>query len=708
MAGSKRPSAFALPAFSPFLLIVCAVFLTYLPAFHGALLWDDTAHVTRLDLRSWSGLWRIWTVPGATQQYYPLLHTAFWFEHRLWGDSVLGYHLLNIALHALAACLVVLLARRLTLPGAWLAGLLFAVHPLCVEAVAWISEQKSTLSAVFYFAAMLAYLKFDASRKRGAYIAAIVLFAAALLTKTVTAVLPAVLLVILWWRRGRLSWKKDVIPLTPLFLIGVCAGLVTAWVELNLIGASGREFALTPFQRCELAGRALWFYAVKILWPSNLAFFYPRWAIDSWLYAAAAIVAGALCWALTWPKWNRPPGLFTPRRGGSRNALTTRGPLASLLVFAATLFPALGFLNVYPFRYSYVADHFAYLAVPALVIPLAALLSLASAKFIPHAAQWLPGALCASVLAAIAWQQAGHFRDEETLYRATLAVNPAAWLAQNNLGNILLDRGDRSEALEHLLAALRLAPDASEVHLSMGNYMLNASGRLDDAIAEYRTAVRLAPASERAHANLGNALLRAGRSGQATAEFDAALRIDPSNAVAHIGLGNAFLTTPGRVSDAIAQYRLALAADPDAAEAHNDLGRALAMAPGQLPAAVAELETAAALDPDSWSARSNLGNALSMIPGRLEDAIAQYRAALRLNPDAAAVHNNLGFALSHAPGSLPEAISEYREAIRLAPDYADAHYNLAMALLQTPNGRPEALAELETVRRLKPGMRLPQ
>jgi hypothetical protein len=176
--------------------IFAAALAAYWPALRGGFIWDDNFHVTPPALRSLHGLWRIWFDLGATQQYYPLLHSAFWFEHRLWGDAVLGYHLANLTQHALAACLVVLIVRRLALPGAWLAGLIFALHPVCVEAVAWISEQKSTLSAVFYLASALVYLRFDQTRRKPHYLWALGLFVLALLSKTVTATLPAALLVI--------------------------------------------------------------------------------------------------------------------------------------------------------------------------------------------------------------------------------------------------------------------------------------------------------------------------------------------------------------------------------------------------------------------------------------------------------------------------------------------------------------------------------
>jgi tetratricopeptide (TPR) repeat protein len=650
---------------STYALIVVATLVAYWPAIQGGMLWDDSGHVTRADLRSLHGLWRIWSEPGATQQYYPLLHSAFWLEHLLWGDSVTGYHLLNILLHALAACLVVRIVRRLQLPGAWLAGLLFALHPLCAEAVAWISEQKSTLSGVFYLAAALVYLRFDESRKRADYVAASGLFVAALLSKTVTAVLPAVLLVILWWRHGRLEWKRDARPLTPWFALGTCAGLFTAWMESTAIGASGAEFALSPVQRVLLAGRAMWFYAGKVLWPAHLTFFYPRWKLDlsewwQWLFPAAAIGVAIALWLLR-HRW--------------------RGPLATFLIFTGTLFPVLGFLNVYPFRYSYVADHFAYLACLALVIPIASQIHVGNGAATARE-RWGTVSIALTLVALFAvltWQQSAIYRNEETLYRATLARNTGAWLAHNNLANLLLAAGKQSEAIDHLQAALRLNPDFPEAHLSLGNVLLDMPDRLNDALAEYQTAVRLAPNSDRAHTNLGNALLRAGRLSEAIPQLQEALRLYPSNAEAHNDLGNAFSQIAGSADDAIAQYRQALDLNPDFAEAHNNLGRTLAQS-GRLPEAIAQFEAAVRAKPDSWSAHSNLGNALSMMPGRLDDAVAEYRAALRIRPDFPAAHNNLGNALARTPGRLDDAVIEYREALRLDPGFENARTNLAAAL----------------------------
>src|SRR5207249_11793569 len=175
------------------------------PSIRGGMLWDDDAHITRPALQSVRGLWRIWFDIGATQQYYPLLHSAFWLEHHFWGDSPTGYRLLNVVLHATASCLFALVLSQLSIRGAWLGAFLFALHPVGVESVAWISEQKNTLSTVFYLSALLAYLHFDEKRERFHYYTALGLFLLGLLTKSVTATLPAALLVIFWWRRRYLS-----------------------------------------------------------------------------------------------------------------------------------------------------------------------------------------------------------------------------------------------------------------------------------------------------------------------------------------------------------------------------------------------------------------------------------------------------------------------------------------------------------------------
>jgi hypothetical protein len=240
-------------------LVSLAVLAAYWPSLGGDFLWDDAGHVTNPTLQSWTGLARIWTEPGATQQYYPLLHTTFWLEHQLWGDAPIGYRLVNVLWHALSACLLVVLLRRLAVPGALLAGWIFALHPVATESVAWIAEQKNTLSTVFYLLAALAWLRFEDDRRPVRYAIATTWFVAALLTKTMTATLPAALLVLAWWRRGKLSWRNDTRPLVPWLVLGFGGGLFTAWFEHTGIGAQGAEFkvGLAEWARRGTAGFTL-------------------------------------------------------------------------------------------------------------------------------------------------------------------------------------------------------------------------------------------------------------------------------------------------------------------------------------------------------------------------------------------------------------------------------------------------------------------
>jgi tetratricopeptide (TPR) repeat protein len=579
-------------------LIVCCTLLAYLPALDGGLLWDDAAHITRPELRSLHGLWRIWSDLGATQQYYPLLHSAFWVEYKLWGDALLGYHLANLLLHAAAACLVMLIMRRLALPGAWLAALIFALHPVCVESVAWIAEQKNTLSTVFYLSAALLYLHFDRTRRGSHYFLALALFVLALLSKTVTDTLPAALLVVFWWRRGRIGWKRDVLPLLLWFALGAAAGLFTAWVERNFVGAEGPGFALTLVERFLVAGRALWFYLGKLLWPANLMFFYPRWRVDS----------------AVWWQYLFPLGALAALAGLCLLARKRRGPLAGALIFAGTLFPALGFFNVYPFIYSYVADHFQYTASLGIIVPVAA--GLASAVR-PGARRWAVAAACLALaaLGALTWRQCGMYYDIETLFQETLEHNPTSWIAHYNLGVLIAGTpGRMEEAIQHYREAARLKPDYAMAHynLALALALSQTPDRLPEAIEEYRAALRINPDSAEAHNNLGLALSKIpGRLPEAIQEYRSALRIDPDSAEAHNNLGIALLNMPGLVSEAIPHFQAALRTKPDSAEIHNNLGGALSLVPGRLQEAIEEYTTALRIQPDYSDARYNLEVALS-------------------------------------------------------------------------------------------------
>jgi tetratricopeptide (TPR) repeat protein len=511
------------------LILVAVTAIAYSPAWSGKFLWDDNDHITEPRLRSLEGLREIWTKPGATQQYYPLLHSAFWLEHKLWGDAVLPYHLVSILLHGISALLVWRILLKLEVPGAWLAAGLFALHPVQVESVAWITELKNTLSGILFFAAALSYLKFDQARNWRRYALSLGLFLLALMCKTVIAVLPAALLVVFWWKRGRLSWKRDAWPLVPFFALGMAAGLVSALIERQLVGAHGEAFAFSLIERCLIAGRAFWFYLFTLLWPANLSFIYPQWKIDQsawwqYLFPIVALLLLAVLWKLRHK---------------------SRAPLAAILLFVGILFPVLGFLNIYYFQYSFVADHWLYLAcLPILALAAAGIsLSLSRAQI----GNRLPGHLiCGALLlglAALTWRQSHIYTDPETVWRTTLERNPESFMVHNNFSAHLLEKGQIDEAITHSSKAVMLRPKYAPSNVSLGN-ALRSRGRVDEAIDSYQKALNIDPRHAPARANLGSALYQKGRFREAIEEFEKALYLDPTAAEPHSNLALALLTAP--------------------------------------------------------------------------------------------------------------------------------------------------------------------
>jgi tetratricopeptide (TPR) repeat protein len=630
----------------------------YWPALGGGALWDDIGHLTRPDLRPVSGLWRIWFDVGATQQYYPVVHTAFWVFHRIWGDALVPYHVANVLLHASSACLIVLLLCRLSVPGAWLAGVLFLVHPVHVESVAWITELKNTLSTTFCLGAMLAYLTFDDRRSRRAYWTSLGLFLLAVLSKTVTAVLPATLLVVLWWRRGRLTWRTDVVPLLPFFLVGLAAGLTTIWVEHAIIGASGDDFQLSIVERGLVAGRAVLFYASKLVWPHPLIFVYPRWDVDAavwwqYLYPAAVATILIMAWTLR---------------------ARTRSPLAVALLFVVTLAPALGFVNVYPFRYSFVADHFQYLASIPVLAAIAASLVMALSPRLARAEAALVVALGLG-LAVMTGQASRAYQSSERLFTETLAENPACWMCYDNLAVIRAAAGDMAGARRYSEMSIAVAPDNATGHYNLG-VAYAEEGRLEDAMREHREAIRLRPQMVGPHQSLGILLRQAGRPIDALVELRRTVELAPQSPAGHRELGFGLMDL-NRLDEAAREFEEALRLNPALADAHDGLATTLRLR-GRLQDAANHYREAARLEPSSPQYVSNLGSILMEL-GKAPEALAAFQTAARLAPREPLVQFNLGAALAGL-GRTTEAIRAFEEAIRLQPDYPEARAALQQLL----------------------------
>lgn len=641
------------------LALFSATLVVYYPAWQGSVLWDDNAHLTRPDLQSTAGLWRIWFDLGATQQYYPATHSAFWLMHRLWGDATLGYHLVNIALHAASALLLKTILSRLAIPGAFLAAVLFALHPVAVESVAWMTELKNTLSTAFCLSAALCYLRFDDRRRTSAYVAALLLFILALLAKSVTAALPAEMLVVFWWKRGTIAWRRDVRPLLPFFALGGAYGLVTAWFERAMNGAQGIEFRLEPIDRLLVAGRAIWFYLATLVWPWRLAFIYPKWQIDAragsqYLYPVAVVVALIVCWQMR--RWSR-------------------APLAALLLFCGTLVPALGFFDVYPFRYSYVADHFQYLASIAIFAFLAASLTgrLSRTRLNVRHAEALICLAIGAPLGVLTWKQSHLYTDANTLYEATLRRNPACWLCHNNLATPKLhgSKADLSDAIAHLQESLRIYPDDAEAHNNMGGVYQRLE-RYEEAIREHQEALRLNPQLVEARYNIGVCNQALNRLNDARAQYVAAIRAQPDYAQAHYNLGTT-LTALGVLDQAEAEFSQTLRLMPDFAPAHDGLGYVLLQS-GRIPDAVSEFKEATRIAPDYAPAHYKLAVTLAGA-GLADEALEEFRDAVRYAPGSAEMHFSLAAALAGI-GRTSDAEFEFREALRLRPEFPEARHAL--------------------------------
>lgn len=634
-------------------ILVIATVIAYQQAWHIGYIWDDDSYVTENPtLRNLHGLWRIWSEVAATPQYYPLVHSSFWLEYHLWGLNPIGYHLVNVFLHALAAVLLWRVLVKLQIPGAWLAAAIFALHPVEVESVAWITERKNVLSTVFYFAAALAYLRFatmrdakNPGRQRWyLYIGSLALFLFALLSKTVTCSLPAALLLVRWWKTGRLRWK-DVLPLLPFFAVGLGLGLGTAWIEQHQGGAQGAAWSFTFAQRFLIAGRVLWFYAGKLFWPAKLTFIYPHWDISvssagQWLFLLAAVAMIVTLW------WSRT------RIG--------RAPLVAVLFFAGTLFPALGFMNVFPFRYSFVADHFQYLASVGLIVLTAAGLARLP-RFIPP--------MLLVLLAFLTWKQVGIYRDLETLWRDTLDKNPASWMAQNNFAMVLLRKGKEDEAMAHFQQALELDPDKFEIHNNLG-YTLVKMGRVNESFPHLQKALEMEPNRASVQYNLGNALLQSGLVDEAIVHLQKAVELDPTYVPAHSNLGSALLQK-GRVDESFYHLQRALEIDPDYIAAHFNLANTL-LQMGRADEAVSHLQKILTTDPDDPEAQKNMAWVLATSPeARIRDGAKAVELAERANQLTENRNPIMGITLAAAyaeAGRFPDAIRTAEAALQSATD----------------------------------------
>jgi tetratricopeptide (TPR) repeat protein len=568
-------------------LITVIALVTYLPATRGGFIWDDQQNVTDNQLlRTTEGLKRTWADPSASIQYYPLTYTGFWVQYQLWGLQPLGYHLVNVLLHAVNAILLGVLLMRLSVPGAWLAAFIFAVHPVHVESVAWITELKNVLSGFFFLSAFLAYLRFVDVRAHQwrFYGLAFFLFMCALLSKTATIALPAAILLVLWWKKERIGWQH-ILPLIPFILAAAFMAALTNWVEKHHGGALGPEWQLSGIERCLVAGRVVWFYAGKLIWPHPLVFIYPRWQINAaewwqYLFPVTTVVVILILW-------------FLRKRLG-------KAPFVAAFFFVGALAPVPAFFNLYFMRFSYVTDHFQYLPSIGLI----ALISGVAANALRSRQTLITAtALVVIALGALSWQRCQAFRDNETIWRDTIAKSPNCWMAHNNLGRLLREAGDLQGGIQHYEAALQIKPDYAEAHYNLGNAFMQL-GRIQDAVQHYQRALQIDPNYLEVHNNLAFVLLQTGHVQDGIGHLEQAVRISPGSTEAHYNLALA-QAGQGRLDEATSHLETALRLNPGYAEAHYILAMLLAKR-GHNNEAVSHLQSAVRLEPGSERFRRTL------------------------------------------------------------------------------------------------------
>lgn len=580
-----------------------ATLLAYAPLRHAGFLWDDDVMLTANPVvQSPGGLRAIW-FSTALPDYFPLTSSLLWLEWKAWGPNPLGYHAVNLLLHLGAVLMLWRVLVRLAVPGALLAAAVFALHPVNVESVAWITEHKNTFAMLWYTIALWAYVRAEeappGTRHAAWFALALAAFVLALLAKTAVAPLPCVLLWFAWWRRGRISWR-DVGRTVPFFAAAVVLGLVTLWFQSERAIGTGVVRTDGMLSRLASAGDALWFYLGKALAPVSLSFVYPRPILprQGWL----AFVPLATFVAVGVMAYRFRPSL-------------SRGVAFGIGYFALMLLPILGFANVGFMRFSLVADRWQYFALIGPVVLVAAAWTKARARW-PILQGPAGVMLAAAVLAALGigtWRRTHSFLDVGALWRGALQANPAAVVAHTELGVWQFEHGNADAAVSHYRTALEIDPAYESAHYNLG-FALLQRGNIAAAKEHLARAIALQRDFMPAHLHLGRALFTEGDIEGAAANFRTTVQLDPNFAEGHYQLGNVALRQD-RLDEAIACFDRALALNPRDANALND--RAVVhVRRGEWRAARADWERALALRPELDEARTNLAALAEMEKGQ--------------------------------------------------------------------------------------------
>ncbi|MDB4793726.1 tetratricopeptide repeat protein [Methylacidiphilales bacterium] len=667
------------------MLIIGAGVWIFWPAVHGEWLWDDELLIaSNVVVHDPAGLWKIWFEPSQLFDYFPLKVSVEWLEWHLWQDNKFGYHFTNIVLHIVSALLVWRLLSKFGLRLAWLGGLLFLIDPVQVESVAWIAELKNTLSMPPFLLAMCSFIDYENHRRRKDYFLALGFFLVAMLCKTTMVTFPIVILLYIWWKRGRIK-SKDLEASAPFFAISLGLGLVTiSFLHQHAIGRYSIDLGDFP-TRMALIGLSIAFYFSKCFWPVEVLPIYPKWTVNPssplqflpWL-----VLGGVMYW------------LWTKRADWGRHVLLGLG------FFLITLLPFAGMTAASYMYTTWVMDHILYIPLMGLIGLVVAAMGQIEDRLSRSIRPFAIGGV-AVIMALLAWEShgyAGKYATNLLLWSYTIEHNPDAWLAHNNLGFALVQAGHINEGIAQDKEALRLLPDYADAHHNLGHAYFIA-GRFDEAIEQDKEALKINPDDDAVHINLGVTLSHAHRLPEAVEQFREVVRIQPNDATAHRNLGT-ILFQVDQIPEALAECQKAIEINPNDALAHSNLGTILTR-DHRPQEALKEFQTAVKIDPNDSSCRQNLGSA-DLDAGLIQDALAQDEAALKLNSNDASIHRNLGMALFRV-NRLPEAIEQFQQALKIDPNDALAkQYLNNPALVSASGGTGDTMEQDEQAVKAKP------
>ena len=671
----------------PLLAFLIAIFGFYFPALSGEFIWDDVIFSEEKTIHDWSGLWSILFAPSEITQeghYWPITYTTFWLQHKLFGLNPISYHIVNCLLYFFNVVLIWRLLLRLEVPGAWVISMIFAVHPLHVESVAWLIERKSLLSALFYLGAAYAWIQFRESSDSRTYALALGLYALGMLSKSAVVTLPAALFVLLWWKQERIS-AQDLMHLLPFFIVGF---VITLGDYLFYVSREGFELAYSFSEQVLIAAQAVWFYVGKLLWPTNLIVIYPHFDVSvenlvAWLFVATTVGVLILLWS------------YRHRIG--------KGPLAGVAFFIITLSPTLGFVDFGYMEFSFVADRYQYLAgLGVMAVLVGAAVSIVQSHITSLRPAFI-GAFAVLVigLGTLTWRQATIYQDEITFFSHIISHNPTANDAYFNLGHALFEADRIEEGYEANLKAIELQPTNSMVHSNSAHALLHME-RYAEAEESLKRALELNSRNKVAWLHYGSLYLKRGRYEDAVTAFRKAIDLGTDSVLAPQGIANSYYEL-GDHTKAVEWINRALTLNP-APSNQNDLSKLsvkVLLALGKTKEAEQHLLQASQEDDPEHEIWRLLGfYNLHTQRGDTDKASAYLQRTLKLaggNPEA--LDSVAGALLEQ--GKYAQAVEIYEEVLAIDPDFAMDYGAMGVALFQLKRYE-EALKSFERSVELNP------